>query len=312
MLLSIVVPSFNAGDFVSQSIESLCSVQGDWFEILLIDDGSTDGSVEVIEREFVSEIQNGRLKIFSIKNSGVSVARNVGIENATGEYITFVDADDMVINGYHHEIYSILLNEDVDIVELGFRRFENFLSDGIDSSILPHSGFYQMFNVIDDIFAKSIWYSPIRILKRTLVADNRYPVGVRFCEDLIFLEKIFSRANTIFFLNKPLYAYRITQEGATRTVRDDYAEKLINYYKSILENDEYHYKLLKANLAYIIYRCETQMGKKVSYCREVKLDMWRVFSDVYYDNNLELRKKLCLVIPNSYWLFCKIKMRVLN
>ena len=94
MKLSIIVPVYNLEDYIAATLDSLLSIHfSSNYEIVVINDGSTDGSESVI-RDY--QQKQSRIVLYSIKNQGVSNARNVGISKATGEYITFVDGDDTV------------------------------------------------------------------------------------------------------------------------------------------------------------------------------------------------------------------------
>ena len=102
-LLSVIIPVYNAEPYLAKCIDSVLS-QDAPLEVLLIDDGSTDGSANVCKRYAERDT---RIRYFRKENGGVSSARNVGLDNALGEFVTFVDSDDQVISGS----YQTMLNE---------------------------------------------------------------------------------------------------------------------------------------------------------------------------------------------------------
>jgi len=89
-VISVIIPAYNAEKTILETIQSLQKQTFTDFEIIVINDGSTDGTVELL-----NAIEDSRVKVFSYENGGLPVARNRGIDRATGEYITFVDADDL-------------------------------------------------------------------------------------------------------------------------------------------------------------------------------------------------------------------------
>ena len=92
-LISVIVPVYNAGKYLERSLTSICGQTYQNLEILLIDDGSTDDS---LEQCLAWAKQDERIQVFHQENGGVSKARNTGISNATGEYIVFIDSDDFI------------------------------------------------------------------------------------------------------------------------------------------------------------------------------------------------------------------------
>lgn len=97
ILVSVVIPVYNVEDFIAECIESIIRQSYKTLQIVLVDDGSTDHSAEVCKRYMEND---SRIELFQIQNSGVSTARNIGISLARGDYIFFVDSDDMIVDDY--------------------------------------------------------------------------------------------------------------------------------------------------------------------------------------------------------------------
>ena len=91
MKLSVIVPAYNASEFISESVNSILTINSNQIEIIVVDDGSKDNTFEVL-----SNISDTRIRVLRKNNGGVSSARNCGLKYAQGEYITFLDADDLV------------------------------------------------------------------------------------------------------------------------------------------------------------------------------------------------------------------------
>ena len=110
--LSIIVPVYNSEKFLNKCINSLINQTIKNIEIILINDGSSDNSLNICN-EFAKK--DSRIKVFSQENSGQATARNVGLDNATGEYITFTDADDWVDPDYYEKLLNTALNHNADV-----------------------------------------------------------------------------------------------------------------------------------------------------------------------------------------------------
>ena len=119
-LISIIVPIYNVENYLRYCLDSIVSQTYQNFECLLINDGSPDNSADIC-REYVSK--DFRFKYFEKENSGVSAARNLGIEQSVGEYITFIDPDDWVESDYLEVLYRALLEEQADISISTYKQF---------------------------------------------------------------------------------------------------------------------------------------------------------------------------------------------
>ena len=107
--ISVIVPVYNAEKYISRCVDSILSQNSVDFELLLVDDGSSDDSLKICKRY---EKMDNRVRVFSQGNSGPSSARNLGLERATGEYITFVDSDDWIEGGFFQKILEVGNNAD--------------------------------------------------------------------------------------------------------------------------------------------------------------------------------------------------------
>ena len=124
---SIIIPVYNVEKFLERCLKSICELKLEDKEIILINDGSTDNSLEILEKYI--KIYPKNIKIISQKNQGVSKARNVGIENSIGEYILFIDSDDFIEPKQTEKILNVAYEQEVDILIGSF--FEYFLEENI-------------------------------------------------------------------------------------------------------------------------------------------------------------------------------------
>jgi len=111
-LLSIIIPNYNGISFLHTCLESVRAQISTDCEVIIVDDGSTDDSVKLIQKEFLEELESGKFKLIRTNNSGPGAARNIGIKAAQGDYIGFLDSDDFILPGY---IENVDLVKKVDI-----------------------------------------------------------------------------------------------------------------------------------------------------------------------------------------------------
>ena len=205
MKLSVILPIFNAEKYLSRCIESIISQ--DFFELILINDGSVDKSGEICE---IYQKNDSRIKVFHQQNQGVSVARNVGILNSTGDWIAFVDADDWVSDDWYKILNQVVQeSNDCDIIAFGFKRIKNDIERfHIYKSELLSASDFLLGNVSP--FGWSYIYKKTIINKFQL----KFPVGLKLSEDQVFVLKYLSISKNIMFTDKVLYNYFEHEESA--------------------------------------------------------------------------------------------------
>lgn len=238
------------------------------------------------------------MKLLRQENGGVSSARNLALDHATGEYITFFDSDDVLLNGYIENVLSVVHDHNPDVIEFGFKTF--YHDKPVDGS--PAKFVYQKFgmnevsNVRESIYSRSVWYPWLRIIKRDFFGSDKFPEGVKFCEDLMLFTRIYQKVQSIYHIDKALYGYRLNQSGATFNIKPDYFYNLLSFYQSLDNVDERYMDYLKINIAYLLYRC--QNGTKVP--NEIRSEFFRLFFRYIFDRNVSHRKKVILGFPNTH------------
>ncbi len=197
---SVVIPVFNVSDYIQQTLESVLGQTYSNFEIIVVNDGSTDGTLEKL-----SIYNDSRMRVITTTNKGVSAARNTGIETAKGKYIAFLDGDD-VWNKYHLEYAAN-----------AFLRFPNIVwysSRYIINEYVPDNWQNGPFKIAcKDYFSEaSIFvHSSTVIIKRDSIPRQLFPVDVENAEDWVAWAKIAITHPTIIFssFQDVLYRYRI-------------------------------------------------------------------------------------------------------
>lgn len=223
MLLSFVIPIYQVEDYVADCLYSICRQnlsRTDWFEIVCVNDGSKDKSIDVVRR-VAREYPNICFKIIDKENEGVSVARNVGMNNAEGKYLWFVDSDDIILQGALEMFYQYIESEEYDLVSGLFYSTPN-----VDITKEIHIG-----------KNKNLCAFYTSCIRRELLVNNEiaFAKGVAYGEDLLFFEMVNFFANKKLKLSNVVYAYRqregsaMNNQNANKKYIDSLEKRLIIY-----------------------------------------------------------------------------------
>ncbi len=205
-LLSIITPVYNVKSYLDRCVQSVLVQSYSNFELILIDDGSTDGSSLLCD-EWVAK--DSRIKVIHKENGGVSSARNAGLENFKGEYLTFIDPDDFIATEtYGPNIAYMQDHLEVDMLQYPYCHYYN--DDNISNYHKPSSS---LLEGAEQIF-KNWWSgSPLeyviwnKIYKRHLWTDVRFNVG-HISEDTCLVPKFVSKAKAVYISEHGLYYYQ--------------------------------------------------------------------------------------------------------
>ncbi|MFT3918854.1 glycosyltransferase family 2 protein [Cloacibacterium sp.] len=228
--ISIIIPVYNAAPYLEDCLQSISNQSFTDFEILAINDGSTDSSLNILSQYQKKE---ERLKIFSQKNKGVSAARNLGLENGSGEFVTFVDADDWLHSETLRAYVIALREENVDIVISQFlQKRNNFFKQDSNIQIFDRKEIEQK---IFPKFIESDAYNSVcnKLYRKELIkmANAQFPMDVRIAEDAQFNHQVFSWAQKITEIDFQTYFYREVEGSATRNVvKNDYLQSNVAIY----------------------------------------------------------------------------------
>lgn len=217
--LSVIVPVYNAEKYINKCLDTILSQTFKDFELILVDDGSPDKCGDICEK--YAKLDN-RIKVFHKKNGGVSSARNLGLSEARGEYIAFIDPDDYIDSNMFEDTIEYLQNNDGDIV-----CFEVCEVKGSRNKIGYHFDSDKIMTgseALNFILADVIDNSPCnKIYKKTVWNHVRFPNGRRY-EDVATIYRTFVQANKIVYLKKALYYY-IKHDGSATAVNFDFQRR---------------------------------------------------------------------------------------
>lgn len=246
-LISIIMPIYNCEKYLMDSISSVLEQSYRNIELLLIDNGSTDKSKEII-----SKICDERIKVLELNIANVSRARNVGIENANGEYILFVDADDSL------ELDAIeILVDAADKMRCDTIIFDYNKCKGKKKELqqLPYSNkiFDKKFIkdvIIADLISTKVWGSVWRLfVKRTIILEKniKFKENIKIAEDLLFNIELFNKLDKVYVLNRALYNYNVNVNSSLNRYKKDNFYINSNFHnelKSLLMKEKIYNKYL--------------------------------------------------------------------
>lgn len=207
--VSIIVPVYNAEKYLHRCVESILSQTFLEYELLLIDDGSPDRSGEICD-EYAQK--DRRIRVFHKENGGVASARNFGLDNARGEWITFIDADDII----SHNFCSAIGKSNVDIVFTESKKFfpkNNEYVDVFSKSLQIitdiHEYKYILSEYVLNLAFRTCWG---KFIRRSLIGDTRFVGGQKIGEDTVFIYNIYRDATSIQFSEHSTYYWRVSDE----------------------------------------------------------------------------------------------------
>ena len=230
-LVSIVVPVYNTADYLDEMLESVTGQTYENLEIICVNDGSKDDSLEVLTKWAKDD---ARIKVIDKANSGASDTRNTGIKNATGDYICFVDSDDFVEPTLVEDTLTCALEHNVDAVVYNIDLFDEETrkftphKTAVDKEVIPVGTAFKACE-IDNFYKHLIGFTVNKLYRRSLLID----IDLKFVkmgahEDMPFTYVALSAANSIYYLNKTLYHYRRAREGSLSDTTSNKYEYMIN------------------------------------------------------------------------------------
>lgn len=243
-LVSIIIPVYNVCDFLPRCIDSIIKQTYRAFELILVDDGSVDGSSEVCDHYAQMD---PRVKVIHQKNAGVSTARNVGMDISSGEYLSFIDADDWIEPDYVERLASAIAEHNVDVAAVGFKYiYENGKREEMEIcdayEILSYT---EALNQAMDPIKPWVGFAWNKMIKRTIIMNNsiRFDTEISLCEDSLFNYTAFLHLKKVVKIPGSLYNYYIRHDSATRkAITSNFSSlgtKIVAFEKASILVDEY-------------------------------------------------------------------------
>ena len=274
--LSVIIPVYNVRNYIEKCLESVCKNKYGNLEIIIIDDGSTDGSGDVCD-EFA--LNDTRIKVIHVENGGLTTARKIGLMVSSGEYITFVDGDDWIENDMYVSVMDKIENHDYDILMTGMWReingnvyaewrpsqFEEGEYYGEKLTGLKNNVFSHGFNMISGS-------SVNKIFKRDIITSSILTIDNNNCgvadDDFVHLAVLMSKR--IFIWNKSFYHAVERSDSASHSLHKDY------YYQMQMAYETFFHMLRQVDDE----ACQFEIKK--AYLFRLLSGIENLFSDIYF------------------------------
>lgn len=229
-MLSVIMPAYNSEKYVSEAIESVCNQSYKDWELLIVNDGSTDHTPEIID-DYAKK--DSRIKVFHRENEGVSMARNFALNKICGEYVTFIDSDDV----YHTDRLKRMLqvfekHTECDVVFSGYKEFIGQLN--INETIGSEEAVISNDDILKKVISDSKKHFICNIMLKSEIAKKEKFAPLRFAEDFCYIRDCACHCRQMAVLDEALYFYRRDNENAM--TGHFFSEKYISDYMLLVEN----------------------------------------------------------------------------
>lgn len=312
--ISVIVPVYNVEAYLERCVESILQQTYAHFELILINDGSTDSSGQICDH-LASQYEN--IKVYHIENSGVSNARNMGIQLATGSWVTFIDSDDFVTQDYLATLASAAEGLNVGFVIAPLHHIKN----GIVTDLPSHSEKTELWSTEETMkellmTTRTSFFPVAKLFKRDLLADEKFNTNYHLAEDALFLTELLLKTRcSCVFIDKPVYFYD-HREGSATTSVNRHVFDTIEVYQQIIAQVSQAFPNLKYELinrecwSYITVYDKIIFTSREEYQKEkAELRNWivqhrrEIWKDAYFTT---FRKVAILSLVISPWLYKKI------
>ena len=246
MKISVIIPVYNKARYLNDLLSDLLNQSFTDYECILVDDGSFDKSSEICDS--ISKRDN-RFRAFHIKNGGVSSARNYGICQAKGEYITFIDADDRLYPEYLSNLFHCITENEVDLVISGLEKYWAG-SEKKECIRFPYFGKRNKESILSQFVKVQndtgiFGFCVAKIFRRELIRNVRFDSSLVLAEDFDFYLRVYRQVQTFYFDDKCYYRYLQCAENSSAVIADeqiDYLAQLeikLRYKRFLLEEKAY-------------------------------------------------------------------------
>lgn len=308
VMISVIIPVYNSEKYLRKCIDSVLAQSYTNFELILVNDGSTDKSAAICD-EFAEKDE--RVKVFHNKNMGVSSSRNFALDRATGSYIYFTDSDDWIEAELLNDCIEILENEKLDIITFGYMINTKNDFDEVVNSIKKTPGNKTYIKGKDKISVNNglltlLGYACNKVYRKSLIdkLNLRFNEDISLFEDFIFNAEIYMNISTLKLIDKPYYHYmkRANESLSSTFHKDFYSLQLlrISYVDLLLINWEVDNKVINnfkinslissiVSISYKLFsnKIEFSFNEKSKYIKEMLL-------------NNETKQMVNLFRPNSF------------
>ena len=305
-VITIITPLFNAEKYIKRCIESILNQTYVNIEFIIVNDGSTDRTLEICESY---ACYDNRIKLLNQKNQGVSVARNIALEQSHGEYIIFVDSDDWVEETFCEKMYNKAIREKADVVICEYNNYYEKTNENCFIKLKKYNNrtFNELISDDSTLYGGFIWNKMIR----KKIIKKKFNEKIHYYENLLFLLENCKNVK-YSLLNENLYNYCINENSAVHTKKfnikkntaleallnvidnievrknkDEYKMCFFNtYYKCLLgmkKEDIKSDKFVDKYFKYVEkYKSELLLSNDITFVNKLRILFLRYFTNIYF------------------------------
>lgn len=301
VMISVIIPVYNAEKYLHKCIDSVLSQSYQDFELILVNDGSKDLSGSICD-EYARKDE--RVKVFHKENGGVSTARNIGIDNATGDYICFVDSDDWIESNCLEVLHKTVLSENLDILQFSYRRVNE--DEEIIQTYSEETLILDLYNYIEkDVFLVCVAGT---IVKKSIIEKNnlRFQTNLKLAEDQLFILSAMNFSKRLKRISNVFYNYRKNEKSATATA------EFYDIVHSIVElNNFKHKKTFKKHIdRMIVLQTNSALNVRNSDILFLFKETRNITIDPKIHETRNANMKLLIYSWNKFLLFAYILVRI--
>lgn len=281
-LITVIVTAYNLEKYIVRALDSICNQLYSNLEVLIVEDGSTDNTPSICD-EYA--LKDSRVKVIHKPNGGLAAARKTGVENATGDYIGFVDGDDTIEPDMYQHLYNNLLNYQADISHCSYRM----IFDNGEIKELNGTGIVVLQNhdkgIIDLLQGKYIEPGVCnKLYKRELFEKVNYVTDLMINEDLMLNSMLFSAAKVSIYEDVCKYNYYQNEGSMSKVFTEKHFIEPVRVRLNICNNYEKESDAVKD----VAKNC--LLGQYVLNCYTIKEENLKEYQNVYKENKTALKK----------------------
>lgn len=311
ILVSVIVPVYNVEQYIQRCIDSITKQTYSNIEIILVDDGSDDNSGGICDR---AALLDKRIHVIHKKNGGLSSARNIGIDSAHGEYICFVDSDDVIVPCYVELLLGLCVENNAQI---SMGKFEKFNKDFLfEQKRLEDRYIYENRRAVELLIDGSYVQYVVawnKLYDRSLFNEIRYPDGLLY-EDEGTTYKLFYKANKVVVTNSVVYGYFVREGSITQS---NYSIKKLDFLKIAKERCDYFAERKEKRLRDLflfmyafgclnVYPKVKRDLKRKDIAKQIKWKYYKALPKLLKSSDISVKRKAALIIFGGLpWMYEK-------
>lgn len=309
--ISVIIPVYNTEKYIEKCLESLAKQEMQDFEVIVVNDGSTDNSENVIKNYMQSSKLN--IKYLEKENGGLASARNYGVEKASGKYISFLDSDDYLDKNLFSELEKYI-DKDIDLIKFKMKKVDEKgkVIEKLDGPVFDICSGKQAY---EKLCTSDKYMDPacIYLYKREFFVENNFKYKLRYHEDFGLTSLIIVQAKTVVSTDICGYNYLQTEESLTRSKDDskniDRAKDMLIHYDNMLAVIDANYDLSEKTKELVkryytnsvVLKAGSLKGKeKRNYIKEIKYRM--MYKNIKPENLKQKIKRILLKYNISLYL----------